>query len=250
MRLNKRNKRELRKICLILALIGVVFLWAVGENIGFPIPTNIDEGRIQVIDVSSYNGRVNWKKVKDQKINHAMLRIGTGIDSKRKGSEDERFGSNYRSASYASIHTGVYYYSYASTEKQARQEARHCLSLLRKYGIDPQDLDLPVAFDIEEESVFETGRENVTKITEAFCEEIKEAGYTPMIYSGASALKSYFIYDRIKDYEIWVAHYTEADAPSIPFPYRMWQYTSSASVEGANTAQGRCDINYYQIEEG
>ena len=55
------------------------------------------------------------------------------------------------------------------------------------------------------------------------------------------------IYDKIKDYEIWVAHYTEADAPSIPFPYRMWQYTSSASVEGANTRQGRCDVNYYQV---
>ena len=246
MRLNKRNKRELKKICLLLAVIGVVFLWAV-ETIGFPIATNIQRGRIQVIDVSVYNGRINWKKVKDQKINHAMLRIGSGINSRRKGSEDSRFASNYRSVSYASIHTGVYYYPYASTKKQAKQEAAHCLSLLQKYGIEPGDLDLPVAFDIEEEPVLKTGRENVTGITETFCEEIKKAGFTPMIYSGASALKSYFIYYKIKDYEIWVAHYTEADAPSIPFPYRMWQYTSSASVEGANTKQGRCDVNYYQV---
>lgn len=246
MRLNKRNKRELKKICLILAAIGIVFLWTV-ETIGFPIATKIQEGRIQVIDVSVYNGRINWKKVKDQKINHAMLRIGSGINRERNGSEDSRFAPNYRSAVYASIHMGVYYYSYASTPKQAEQEAAHCLSLLRKYGIDPQDLDLPVAFDIEEESVLKTGRENVTRITETFCEKIQEAGFTPMVYSGASALKNYFIYDRIKDYEIWVAHYTEADAPSIPFPYRMWQYTSSASVEGANTKQGRCDVNYYQV---
>ena len=98
MRLNKRNKRELKKICLLLAVIGVVFLWAV-ETIGFPITTNIQRGRIQVIDVSVYNGRINWKKVKDQKINHAMLRIGSGINSRRKGSEDSRFASNYRSAS-------------------------------------------------------------------------------------------------------------------------------------------------------
>lgn len=246
MKLTKRNRKELKKIAVVLALIGAVFLWA-AQNIGFPIATNVKQGRIQVIDVSSYNGRVNWKKVKDQKINHAMLRIGTGMHEKSKGKEDTLFSANYRNASYAAIHTGVYYYSYASTKEEAEKEAEHCLSLLKKYGIQPSDLDLPVAFDIEEKDVFDTGKENVSEITVAFCEKIKKAGYTPMIYSSASAFKNHFIYDKIKKYEIWVAHYTDASSPAIPFRYRMWQYTSSASIEGANTKDGRCDVNYYLV---
>ena len=249
MKLTKRNKKELKKIAVVLALIGAVFLWA-ARNIGLPIKTNVKQGRIQVIDVSSYNGKVNWKKVKDQKINHAMLKIGSGIrHPKRKGKEDPLFAANYRNASYAAIHTGVYYYSYAATKEEAGKEAEHCLSLLKKHGIQPDDLDLPVAFDIEERDVLNTGKENVSEITAAFCDKIKKAGYTPMVYSSASALKNHFIYDKIKNYEIWVAHYTDASSPAIPFEYRMWQYTSSASIEGANTKSGRCDVNYYLMKE-
>ncbi len=249
MRLNKRNKRELKVICLFLLGIAGVFLWIV-QNIGFPIQTKIMKGgRIKVIDVSSYNGSINWKKVKDQEINHAMLKIGSGINQKRKGSEDKKFASNYRSAGYASIHRGIYYYSYAMTVEEAKKEAKHCLSLMRKHGIDPTDLDLPVAFDIEEEAVFGTGKRNVTAITTAFCEEIKKAGFTPMVYSSASALRNYFHYSQIKNYKIWVAHYTSKAAPGISFPYQMWQYTSSASVPGANTGRGHCDVNYYYISK-
>lgn len=249
MKLNKRNKRELKMICLFLFVLAAIFLWIV-QNIGFPIQTKIIKGgRIKVIDVSAYNGNINWKKVKDQEINHAMLKIGSGIDQKRKGKEDSKFSSNYRNAGYASIHRGIYYYSYATTVEEAKKEAKHCLSLMRKYGIDPTDLDLPVAFDIEEEKVFRTGKNNVTAITVAFCEEIKKAGFTPMVYSSASALKHYFHYSKIKEYKIWVAHYTNKMSPDIPFPYQMWQFTSSASVPGANTGHGHCDVNYYYISK-
>ena len=139
-----------------------------------------------MIDVSSYNGTVNWKKVKDQKINHAMLKIGSGIDQNKKGSKDSRFSTNFRNAGYASIHRGIYYYSYAKTTQDAKKEAKHCLSLLKEQGITPEDLDLPVAFDIEEEATFQTGRSNVTAITTTFCDALKDAGYEPMVYSGAS----------------------------------------------------------------
>lgn len=234
-------------ICLFLVVLAGVFLWIV-QNIGFPIQTKIMKGgRIKVIDVSSYNGNINWKKVKDQEINHAMLKIGSGIHQKRKGSKDTKFASNYRNAGYASIHRGIYYYSYAATVEEAKKEAKHCLGLMRENGIDPTDLDLPVAFDIEEEAVFRTGKNNVTAVTVAFCEEIKKAGFTPMVYSGASALRNYFHYSQIKNYKIWVAHYTSKTSPDIPFPYQMWQFTSTASVLGANTGRGCCDVNYYYV---
>ena len=125
------------------------------------------------------------------------------------------------------IHRGIYYYSYAKTTQDAKKEAKHCLSLLKEQGITPEDLDLPVAFDIEEEATFQTGRSNVTAITTTFCDALKDAGYEPMVYSGASALKRFFEYHKIKSYKIWVAHYTKANRPSVPFRYDMWQYTSS-----------------------
>ena len=248
MKLSKRNKRELKGIAGFLILAAAAFLWMI-QTIGFPIKTTVQQGRIRVVDVSSYNGTVNWKKVKDQKINHAMLKIGSGINGKRKGKEDPKFSSNFRNAGYAAIHRGIYYYSHALTVEDAKKEARHCLKLLKDHGIDPSDLDLPVAFDIEERAVFNTGKANTTAITKTFCEEIRKAGFDPMVYSGASALKNYFSYSIIKQYKIWVAHYTKAEAPSIPFPYQMWQYSSSESVPGANTGSGRCDVNYYLVRE-
>ena len=120
---------------------------------------------------------------------------------------------------------------------------------LKEQEIDPTDLDLPVAFDIEEEAVFQTGRRNVTAVTTTFCDEIKKAGFEPMVYSGASALRNYFEYSKIREYKIWVAHYTKASAPAIPFSYDMWQYTSRAVINGANTGMGYCDLNYYLVDK-
>lgn len=248
MKMNKRNKKELTIISMFLLLLAALFFWMI-ETIGLPIKTKIEAGKIQVIDVSSYNGKINWKKVKDKEINHAILKIGSGINKKRKGSEDSQFAVNFKSGGYASISRGVYYYSYATTVNDAKKEAKHCLSILKKYGIDPTDLELPVAYDVEEESAFQTGTDNVTKMTEAFCEEMKKAGFTPMVYSSASSLKNYFHYNKIKKYKIWVAHYTKADAPDIPFGFQIWQYTDQASIPGANTASGKCDLNYYLVDK-
>ena len=82
----------------------------------------------------------------------------------------------------------------------------------------------------------------MTAVTTTFCDEIKKAGFEPMVYSGASALRNYFEYSKIREYKIWVAHYTKASAPAIPFSYDMWQYTSRAVINGANTGMGYCDL--------
>lgn len=247
-KLTKKNKRELKMISAILILFAVIFVWIV-QTIGLPIKTQVEKGRIKVIDISSYNGTVNWKKVKDHNINHAMIKIGSGINESRTGRKDGKFDTNFRNAGFASIHRGVYYYSYARTVDDAKKEAKHCLGLLKEQGIDPKDLDLPVAFDIEEEATFRTGRSNVTAITTTFCDAIKKAGFEPMVYSGASALKNHFEYSKIRSYKIWVAHYTKASRPSVPFHYDMWQYTSKAVLDGANTGMGYCDLNYYLVDK-
>ena len=245
--MKRSRKRKLGIIGVLFLLICVLAAWSV-QKLGWPITTKIRDGKMQVIDVSSYNGTINWRKVKQKQINHAMLKIGSGIGGTHKGSEDRKFIINARNAKYASIYYGVYYYSYARTPQDAKKEARHCLSILKKYRIQPSDLKLPVAFDIEEEAVFQTGKKNVTAIATTFCKEIKKAGYEPMIYSKASALIKYFEYGKIKNYEIWVAHYTKAVIPAIPYSYRMWQYTCTASIPGANTENGHCDVSYYRVK--
>lgn len=75
-----------------------------------------------MIDISSYNGTVNWKKVKDHNVNHAMIKIGSGMNEKRTGRKDSKFDTNFRNAGYASIHRGVYYYSYAKTTSDAKKK--------------------------------------------------------------------------------------------------------------------------------
>lgn len=248
MKLTKKNKKELKSISVVLILFAAVFLW-IAQTIGFPIKTQVERGRIKVIDVSSYNGTVNWKKVKDNNINYAMLKIGSGINQNKKGRKDTKFSTNFRTAGYASIHRGIYYYSYAKTVADAKKEADHCIKLLKEEDISTEDLDLPVAFDIEEEATFRTGTKNVTEITTTFCEAIKKAGYEPMVYSNAAALENYFQYSKIRSYKIWVAHYTKSNEPSLSFRYDMWQYTSKASISGANTGMGYCDLNYYMVEK-
>ena len=83
MKLTKKNKKELKMICGVLIFFAVIFIWIV-QNIGLPIKTQVEKGRIKVIDISSYNGTVNWKKVKDHNVNHAMIKIGSGMNEKRK----------------------------------------------------------------------------------------------------------------------------------------------------------------------
>jgi GH25 family lysozyme M1 (1,4-beta-N-acetylmuramidase) len=251
---NKRRQKKKRilnlKILVFLAifLIGGVYYMQRADSI------HVESGdQVQVIDVSFWNGKIQWNKVKKEGIYYAMLRIGRGENSDHKKKEDEYFAKNYRSGKSYHIKMGVYFYSYATTIEDAKKEAEYCLELLHKYGIDPNELKMPVAYDVEEASIFKTGRNNVTDMTQVFCETIKEAGYTPMIYSSASSLIKYFKHSTIKNYKIWVAHYgVEDSGPSYPYHYDMWQYTSNGIVPGANTSgedkKGDCDINYYVIE--
>lgn len=208
--------------------------------------------QVKVIDVSSWNGKVHWSKVKKEGIFYAMLRIGRGNTGTEEMAEDAWFLRNYESGKFYNMRMGLYFYSYATTEKEAKSEAEYCLQLLKNHKIDPEDLELPIAYDVEEKSTFATGRKNVSNLTAVFCDTIKEAGYTPMVYSSAGHLLKYFKHSTIKDYQIWVAHYgVEKSGPSYPYAYDMWQYTCEGIVPGANTSgeddKGNCDINYYTI---
>lgn len=190
------------------------------------------------IDISENNGKIDWALVKEQEIKFAMIKTGNGKDSGNTALDlDSRFEENYQNAGEYSINRGVYHVCCSKTVADAKKEADFCLSILKG-----RPLEYPVAYDIEMEGTFRTGKKNVTAMAEAFCDKIKKAGYTPMIYSSSHALNTYFDYQAVKKYKIWVAHY--GASPSFNHPYFIWQYTNKGDVNGANTDQGCCDLNY------
>lgn len=217
----------------ILAFVLVIMLLLSGGG-GSVLAVTEEEAAATVkgIDVSEFNGEVNYEAVKKAGYSHVMIRCGAG-----KSYVDPNFTLNYGAAGTAGLSRGVYHYSYATTVEDAKEEAKACLKIL-----DNRNLEYPVAYDIEEDAAFETGKENVTAMAVTFCKTIEAAGYQPMIYASLNKLNEFFDYDSISKYKIWVANY-DVDYPNYAYPYAMWQY-KIGSVKGANTGAGECDVNY------
>lgn len=194
------------------------------------------------IDVSKNNGTVNWESVYEAGYQFAMLKTGDGKDTGNTDDIDPTFETNYTNAKLAGLECGVYHMIAGNTVADAKKEATYCLSI-----INNRPLDLPIAYDIEttkafeESALFQTGKENITNMAIAFCETIKDAGYTPMIYTSAYVYNHYLDQSRLTEYKIWVAHHKTA-TPNISLPYHIWQF-DTLSVPGANTSTGECDVN-------
>jgi len=197
------------------------------------------------VDVSTYQTGIDWKAVKNSGISFVMIRAGyrgygTGVLV-----EDDMFKSHAAGAAAAGLKVGLYFYSQAINEKEAVEEASACVAIAQKYGVK---VTYPIAIDIEYSTSSRPGRadwltpQQRTKIATAFCDTIKSAGYTPMIYSS----KSWFQNDSqlltsqlAPKYKIWLAHWGVAQT-DYPGRYDIWQYTSSGSVPGI---PGRVDMN-------
>lgn len=194
------------------------------------------------IDVSKWQGVIDWEKVKADGVEFAMLRAGYG-----QSGVDEQFERNAQECTRLGIPFGVYWFSYAYTTALAEREAERCLEM-----IAPYKLSYPVAWDYEYDS-YDHGVENgvaptktlISAMARAFLNKVEEAGYYGALYANPNYLAQYFDADLPKRYDIWLAKwpYTVPD-PDTPKPEQcggMWQYTSSGAVAGIN---GRVDMNY------
>jgi len=180
------------------------------------------EAKYKGIDVSKWQGDINWEKVRASGVEFAMLRAGFG---RCQGQNDTSFERNYREAKKNGILVGAYHYSYAKTVSDAEKEAEYFLSL-----ISGKSFEFPVAFDIEDNSQKNLSREEISNIVEAFCGRTEKAGYFVSVYANLWWLNNK-ISDRVKErYDIWLAQW--ADAPSYGGKYGMWQYTSSGKTDG------------------
>ena len=192
---------------------------------------------IKGIDVSEHQGVINWQSVKANGIQYAIIRAGYGKSISQK---DKQFENNYKGCKDNNIPCGVYWYSYATSEDTARQEAKVCLE-----AIKGKKFEYPIYFDVEENSQFSLGKDKVSKIIQAFCNEIEKAGYWAGLYMSASPLKSYVSAEVQQRYAIWVAHYG-VTKPSYSGDYGMWQYSATGKVSGinGNVDMDECYIDY------
>ncbi|MDR2355268.1 MAG: glycoside hydrolase family 25 protein [Clostridiales Family XIII bacterium] len=190
------------------------------------------------IDVSRYQGDIDWDRVAADGISFAIIRMGyRGYDT-GKPVTDEFFEANMRGALRAGVRVGVYFFSQAVNETEAREEAEMVLA-----GVAPYEVSFPIVFDIEEISGQNARTDalttaEVTDIAIAFCERIREAGYTPMIYANPKWFVSRMELDRLEPYAKWLAQYYKT--PSFPYAFSVWQFSSSGSVDGI---KGNVDLD-------
>lgn len=186
------------------------------------------------IDVSKFQGDIDWTSVKDDGVEYAFIRMGyRGYGSAGKLVTDETFEKNIEGAIANGVDVGVYFFSQAVNEEEAIEEANYVLDAIEGY-----DVTYPVVIDIEEVTdsdarTADMTKEQWTRNCIAFCETIKAAGYTPMIYGN---LKTFFIMldmEQLTMYDKWFAQYDTT--VYFPYEFKIWQYSESGTVNGIST---------------
>ena len=196
------------------------------------------------IDVSVHQGFIDCDTVKNvEKIDFAILQAGYGRLASQK---DKQFERNYSECKRLGIPIGAYWYSYAVTVEDVKNEAAACIEVLKG-----KKFEYPIYFDIEENSQ-RLGMGKVTEMCKAFCETLEAAGYWVGIYSYKSFLENYIDKSVRTRYAVWLAHY--ASSTTYKEPYGIWQYsvtgTQNDIVGKGKVAgiSGNCDLDYAYID--
>ena len=198
-----------------------------------------DVVRRNAIDVSIFQYDIDWKKVKADGIDYAIIRIGGRYYGGGGLYPDDYFEKNYKEARAAGVKVGIYFYSQAKNEEEAREEVDYFMDIL-----DGRDLDMPVYMDYECPSgsrISKIDKTQGTKNVIAFCKAVESYGYEAGFYSYPAFINKYVNPSQISGtYAVWVAHYHKYC--SYAYDYDMWQYTSGGKVNGIS---GRVDMNFY-----
>ncbi len=182
------------------------------------------------IDVSKYQGSIDWEKVAADGVEFAFLRVGLRGYGSGKIVEDDSFETNIQGALRSKIKVGVYFFSQATTEEEAIEEANFVLE-----KIAPYQVECPVVFDVEKVSD-STARMNQltpqerTNVTIAFLDTIEAAGYQSMFYHNMETALLLLELDRLEDYDRWFAYYGEQ--LYYPYQYSVWQYSEKGRIDG------------------
>ena len=191
------------------------------------------------IDVSKYQSKIDWQQVKQAGVNFVIIRIGYRGYGSGTLVQDPLFEQHFTNARNAGLKVGVYFFSQAVNENEAREEAQGCWYVLNGRG-----LDYPIYFDSEASGASNgggradgLGQADRTKCAIAFCEEVKALGYQPGVYASTQWFRKRLDLSQLTGYSIWNAHYNVA---SSPIACNLWQGSCSARISGYN---GQLDVN-------
>lgn len=187
------------------------------------------------IDVSKWQGNIDWAKVKNAGIKFAMIRLGYGSPDGNANGVDTYFDKNVTNATKAGVDIGCYFYSYAKSVAAAKKEADYVIGVLSKYK---GKFTYPIAFDLEDSTQQTLGKTVLTDMVIAFCDTLEKAGYYCSIYSNLNWFKNYLDDARITRFDHWLAQWSSA--PTYTGSIGMWQYSSTGSVNGIS---GNVDMN-------
>ena len=187
------------------------------------------------IDVSKWNGSIDWNAVKNSGVNYVIIRVGYRGSSQGALIEDPKFKTNIKGATAAGLKVGVYFFTQAVDEVEAVQEASMVLDRISGYKIS-----YPVFLDVEGSGGRGDAIDSATRtaVCKAFCNTIKNAGYTPGVYANKTWLTSKMDAGALSGYKIWLAQY--AKTPTYTGRYDLWQYRSDGKVSGIS---GKVDLN-------
>jgi len=198
------------------------------------------------IDVSKYQGTIDWAKVKASGVQFAILRLGLrGYGESGNLALDSTFAANIKGAQAAGIQVGVYFFSQAVTPAEAVEEANFCANALKGYKIT-----YPVVYDWEPypESVGARTNglddETLTQCAKAFLDRIRALGYTPMLYANPTWFYLHFDMTKLTGYPLWLAHYVSMT--SFYYQYEIWQYSCTGTVPGIS---GSVDLNIQMVKK-
>ena len=190
---------------------------------------------IKGIDVSEWQGNIDFDKVKASGVDFVMLRAGYG---KYISQKDPTFEQNYERAKAAHLNVGVYWFSYAENDSDAREEADICLEVIKG-----KKFEYPIYFDLEEQSQFEKGKAFCSDLVKTFCDKIEKAGYFAGLYISSDPLKNYITEEVAKRYALWIADYN--GRCSYDGEYGIWQYSSSGRIDGIS---GNVDMDISYVD--
>lgn len=185
------------------------------------------------IDVSKYQEKIDWKKVAGDGVEYAFIRLGIRGSSEGKLIIDETYEKNMKGALENGIDVGVYFFTQALNKEEAVEEAEFVLENLGDY-----DVAYPIVLDMEEITTKnprtkDMEKQDWTEVCIAFCDRIKAAGYTPMIYGNLKTFMLMVDLEQLEDYEKWFAYYRTP--LYFPYEFSIWQYTSTGKVDGIGT---------------
>ena len=191
------------------------------------------------VDVSAYQGKIDWKKVKASGIDFAIIRLGYRGYESGKLVEDDYAKANLKGAAEAGLKVGAYFFSQALNIKETDEEIKFILNIL-----GDTKLQMPLVLDWEiPANTARTRKMDATTLTDIqrhFCGQMRDKGYQPMIYFNWHQSENLYYLSDLEEYPFWLALYQ--DRMTYPWKVEMWQYTDKGKVPGI---QGNVDLNVY-----